>query len=200
MSLTTFVMEQPIGYRLWQAPFAEQKLAPLLRHNDMATIQRVLDVGCGPGTNTHHFARADYLGIDINQKYIDSARRRHGRTFVVADVTKYRVTDDQRFDCILVNSFLHHVATPDVERILAHLASLLTPDGHVHILDLVLPPSASISRLLARWDRGEFPRPLNEWERIFASAFGPIVFEPYTLTGAGIDLWSMVYFKGRART
>lgn len=200
MSLATFIMEQPIGYRLWQAPFAERKLAPLFRHNDLAGIQRVLDVGCGPGTNTHHFARVDYLGIDINEKYIDSARRRYGRAFVVADVTRYRVADDQRFDCVLVNSFLHHVATPDVQRILAHLESLLTPDGHVHILDLVLPSNASLGRLLARWDRGDFPRPLSEWERLFTSAFEPIVFEPYILRGAGVGLWNMVYFKGRART
>ena len=79
MKLHARVMENTLAYRLWQAPFAEQKLAPLFAHNDLRAVRRVLDVGCGPGTNTPHFADADYLGIDFNAAYIDSARRRHGR-------------------------------------------------------------------------------------------------------------------------
>jgi trans-aconitate methyltransferase len=193
------VMENTLAYRIWQAPFAERKLGPLFAHNDLSRARRVLDVGCGPGTNTHHFAGADYLGIDFNPDYIESARRRHGREFLVADVTRYEVPPDQRFDLILANSLFHHIDTPDTRRILAHLATLLSDDGHVHILDLVLPEAPSVSRVLARADRGDYPRPLEEWREIFESAFETVVFEPYPLGAAGMTLWNMVYFKGRAR-
>jgi SAM-dependent methyltransferase len=193
------VMENTLAYRVWQAPFAERKLAPFLAHNDLSRARRVLDVGCGPGTNTHHFANADYLGIDFNAAYIESARARHGREFIVADVTKYEVAPDQRFDLIIANSLFHHIDTANTQRILAHLATLLSDDGHVHILDLVLPPRPSISRFLARADRGDFPRPLEEWRDIFTRAFEPVVFEPYPLGAAGMTLWNMIYFKGRAR-
>ena len=193
------VMENTLAYRLWQAPFAERKLAPLFAHNDMARMRRVLDVGCGPGTNTQHFAHADYLGIDFNPAYIESARQRHGREFIVADVTKYEVAPEQRFDLILANSLFHHIDAANTVRILAHLATLLSDDGHVHVLDLVLPPRPSIARFLARADRGEYPRPLEEWRDIFTRAFEPVVVEPYSLGVAGMTLWSMVYFKGRAR-
>jgi SAM-dependent methyltransferase len=192
-------MEWTWAYRLWQAPVAERKLAPVLAHNDLRSVRRVLDVGCGPGTNTHHFRHADYLGIDINPAYIASARRRHGRPFVVADVTTYTVQDDRRFDFIFVNSFLHHVDTASAERVLQHLHSLLTEDGHVHIIDLVLPAHRSIARFLARMDRGDFPRPLEEWRRLFSSHYEPVVFEPYALSAFDVPLWSLVYFKGRAR-
>jgi trans-aconitate methyltransferase len=193
------LMEFTFAYRLWQAPFAEQKLAPLWAHNDIARARRVLDVGCGPGTNTHHFAGADYLGLDFNPAYIDSARRRHGREFIVADVTKYEVAPDRRFDLILANSLFHHIDTPNTKRILAHLATLLSDEGHVHVFDLVLPPRWSVSRMLARLDRGDFPRPIEEWRALFTEAFEPVVFEPYPLGAAGTTLWNMVYFKGRAR-
>ena len=193
------VMENTLAYRLWQAPFAERKLAPLFAHNDMARVRRVLDVGCGPGTNTQHFAHAEYLGIDFNPAYIESARQRHGREFIVADVTTYEVAPERRFDLILANSLLHHIDTANTERILAHLATLLTDDGHIHVLDLVLPPRPTISRFLARADRGDFPRPLEEWRDLFTRAFEPVVFEPYSLGVAGMTLWSMIYFKGRAR-
>jgi trans-aconitate methyltransferase len=193
------ILEHTLAYRVWQAPFAERKLLPFLAHNDVRRARRVLDVGCGPGTNTHHFAGADYLGIDFNPSYVESARRRHGREFIVADITRFQVAPDQRFDLILANSLLHHIDDASTHHILAHLATLLTEDGHVHILDLVLPTRPSVSRLLARADRGDYPRPLEQWRAIFTAAFEPVVFEPYPLGAAGVTLWNMVYFKGRAR-
>jgi SAM-dependent methyltransferase len=199
MSLKDALLERSLVYRAWQAPFAERKLAPLRAHNDLSRIRRVLDVGCGPGTNAPHFAHADYLGIDLNPRYVEDARRRHGRTFVAADVTEYRVDPAERFDFILVNSLFHHLDDAGTRRVLAHLAELLTDDGHVHVLDLVLPERATISRKLAEWDRGEHPRPLAAWRRLFEESFQTAVFEPYPLGALGVELWSMVYFKGRAR-
>src|SRR5260370_25127051 len=83
------LMDHPLVYRLWMAPFAERKLGPFIARNDLSRVHSVLDVGCGPGTNTHHFAGVDYLGIDFNPAYIETARRRHSRQFLVADVTTY---------------------------------------------------------------------------------------------------------------
>jgi SAM-dependent methyltransferase len=193
-------MEHTLAYRLWQAPFAEQKLGPVFAHNDgLRDVRRVLDVGSGPGTNTHHFAHADYLGVDHNPAYIEYARRRHRRSFLVADITQYDVAPGERFDFIFVNSFLHHVDDASAHRILSHLATLLTDDGHVHALELVLPERPSIARRLALWDRGEYARSLGEWRRLFEASLEPVVFQPYPLTAFGVTLWSMVYLKGRAR-
>jgi SAM-dependent methyltransferase len=188
------LMEHSLAYRLWQAPFAERKLAPLFAHNAVDAARRVLDVGCGPGTNAHHFAHADYLGLDFNPAYIESARRRYGRNFLVADVTKYEVPPDQRFDLILANSLFHHIDDASTRRILAQLPTLLSPDGFVHIFD-----RPSVSKFLARADRGDHPRPLEEWRSLFSASLEPVVFEAYPLGAAGLTLWNMVYFKGRAR-
>jgi SAM-dependent methyltransferase len=198
MSLTTSLLEHSLVYRLWQAPFAEAKLAPVRAHNDLGTVRRVLDVGCGPGTNAPHFMHTDYLGIDLNPRYIEDAKRRYARRFEVADVTTYRV-EGEPFDFILVNSLLHHLDDTGTRHLLSHLAALLAPGGHVHILELVLSPGPSPARLLARLDRGEHPRPLARWRMIFEEHFEPVVFEPYDLTLARVPLWHMVYFKGRAK-
>jgi SAM-dependent methyltransferase len=193
------VMENTLAYRLWQAPFVEEKFAPISEHNDLAQVRRVLDVGCGPGTNAAYFSGADYVGIDMNAKYVEHARRTFGRTFIAADVTQYRVSPGERFDFILLNSLLHHIDNDSVERLLAHLATLLTDDGHVHIIELVLPEQPSIARFLARADRGKHARPISEWQTILAKSFDPILFEPFTLRRLGVDLWRLLYFKGRAR-
>jgi len=192
------LLEIPWVYRTWQAPFQNQKLAPVLRHNDLNRVRRVLDVGCGPGTNAPHFRGMEYLGLDINAEYVAEARRRYGMRFEVADVTRYEV-DDQPFDFILVNSFFHHVDDDDTDRILGHLATLLTSDGRIHVLDLVLPPTASPARVLARMDRGDHPRPLDAWRELLGRHFEADVFEPYDLGVGGVPLWKMVYFRGRPR-
>ena len=192
------LMEVPWVYRWWQAPFAEAKLRPLLRHNDLSAVRRVLDVACGPGTNAPHFRHMDYLGLDINPEYVAQAANRYGMRFEVADVTQYRVSGEP-FDFVLVNSFFHHVDDTDADRILAHLASLLAADGAIHVLDLVLPARISPAWILARMDRGDHPRPLRAWEGLLGRHFEVEVLEPYDLGIMGIALWKMVYFKGRAR-
>ncbi len=198
MSLKDRVLEWAPIYRAWQRPFQNMKFGPILAHNEMDRIRRVLDVGCGPGTNAPYFSNCEYLGVDINPGYIASAKRRHGRKFVTADVTTFEL-ETEPFDFILVNSFFHHVPDAETDRILHHLGTLLSEEGHIHILDLVLPEGPSLARLLARWDRGDHPRPLPGWREIFEHHFEPVVFQPYSLGREGITFWNMVYFKGALR-
>jgi len=199
VSLVEAALGSPLVYRLWQAPFVEQKFRPIQAHNDLKAVRRVLDVGCGPGTNTAKFSECEYLGIDFNPRYIEQARRRHRRAFLVGDVTTYAAPPGERYDFILLNSLLHHLGAGDTRRILSRLSALLAEGGHVHVLELVLPGQPSVARWFARHDRGGFPRPLAEWQNIFTSIFDPTVFEPFSLAAFGVVLWEMVYFKGRAK-
>ena len=86
-----------------------------------------------------------------------------------------------------------------VNRVLKQAGSLLSDDGHIHVLDLVTPGEPGIARYLARKDRGQHPRPLEAWRDLFAECFEPTLFVPYPLKGLGVTLWNMVYFRGRAK-
>jgi SAM-dependent methyltransferase len=199
MSVTSRILEHTFVYRAWQAPFAEQKFLPVLERNDMTRARRVLDVACGPGTNTRHFAHADYLGIDVNPEYIRDAQRKYGREFLVADASKLDSVCKELFDFILVNSFLHHLNTSNVFEVLSSLDERLAPDGHIHVLEPILPEDHSVAEFLARWDRGHFIRPLPEWQSLFSKIFVQVLFEPYTIRAMGTVLWKMVYFKGKRK-
>ena len=194
------LLENQLVYRVWQAPFADVKFAPIERHNDLATAQRVLDVGCGPGTNAAKFTHTEYLGLDMNPNYVEAAQRRHQGRFAVADVRTYVPEAGARFDCVLLNSFLHHIDDRSCREILQRMATVLDDDGHIHIVDLVLPKRPNMARLLARLDRGDYARPLQEWRTLFARDFEVIVFEPYRISLLGLGLWELVYFKGRVKT
>src|SRR5258708_38730830 len=96
-SFLTYLLEQTPVYSLWQAPLITDKLTPVLAHNDMARVRRVLDVGWGPGTKTDFFRRADYLGVVINPPFIESPQRKHQRRFIVAPLTPYPDSDAVKF-------------------------------------------------------------------------------------------------------
>lgn len=190
------LLAHPAVYSAWQAPFAAQKFAPVERWLCGHEVRRILDVGCGAGTNAAHFTGVDYVGIDVNERYLQAARARFGGHFVQADLTSADLSPLGTFDMILVNSFFHHVTDSAVERILAQLSPRLTPDGTIHILDLVLPSRKSLAWLMAWLDRGPYARSIERWRVLFGDAFEPLLFEPYFFGGR---LWSMVYFQGRRK-
>jgi SAM-dependent methyltransferase len=190
------LLELPMVYRTWQAPFASAKLRPFLARGGVSRTRRVLDVGCGPGTNAPVFASCDYVGIDINPEYIRTASSHHRGRFVVGDVADERVLPDEHFDCVFANSLMHHLDDGVVRSLLRRMSRLTTPDGSVHVLDLVLPERASAARTMARLDRGRFARPLDAWRVLFTEHLRELHFEPYPLGLPGLPLWRMVYFVG----
>jgi SAM-dependent methyltransferase len=199
MAIRRFVdrlLEHPAVYAAWQAPQAAQKFAPVERRLARTNIRRVLDVGCGPGTNARRFTGADYLGIDINEDYLAIARRKHNGRFIQADLETADLSALGRFDTVLVNSFLHHLSDEAVGRILEQIRSLLEPAGTVHFLELVMPERRSLAMLMAKLDRGRYARPLAAWRALFEASFEQVAIEPYEYCGG---LWAMVYFQGRAR-
>lgn len=190
------LLELPLVYRSWQAPFASAKLKPFLAHLDLARTRRVLDIGCGPGTNARVFAGRDYVGIDINPEYIRTASSRHPGRWVVGDVTDEAIFPNEHFDCVFANSLMHHLDNGAVRNLLGRMARLTAPEGRVHVLDLVLPADASAGRLLARLDRGRFARPIEEWRTLFTEHLREEHFEPYAFGLPHLPLWQMVYFVG----
>lgn len=197
---TIRLLERPSVYLAWQRPFVSTKLEPVKRHNDFSTVRRVLDVGCGPGTNTGAFADIEYLGVDLNPSYIDYARRRHGRPFEVADVRTDAVPGKGTYDFVLLNSLLHHLDDNAVASLLSAIPDLVSDDGHVHVIELELPERRGLPRTLALSDRGEFPRSLPRWRELLTEHFDEVAFEPFPVPSRGPALWRMVYFKGRPRT
>ena len=192
------LLEFSLAYWAIQAPFAEKKLAPFVADEDVLRATSVLDVGCGPGTNTRHFAHTEYLGVDLSDSYVRNARRQYRRNFLAADVSRTFIRN-KTFDCILSNSLLHHLDDTAARQTLTNLREMLAPHGHVYILDLILPDTRSVAHALARADRGDFPRPLREWRELLSAFFEPVAFSPYPVGVLGLMLWDMVYFKGRLK-
>ena len=198
MNWVNSLLERPFAYRLWQAAFADRKVRPMLVHIPRRHDARVLDVGCGPGTNSRYFAPKGYVGIDINPRYIADAGRRHGGKFIAADVTTYPF-EESGFDAIIVNSLLHHLTDEEVNRLLERVSKLVGRDGRVHILELEVPERRSVASLLVRLDRGKYARSHGAWMAIFEKYFEPKLVQRFVLGVPMLPLWHMIYFNGASR-
>ena len=141
------------------------------RELDLRPGVRTLDLGCGPGAFADLFEDGDYVGVDLNARYIDHARRTRKGAFLVGDARRVELPD-HRFDQILVFGLLHHLPDEDVRAVMAECRRLLVPGGHLLAIEDV--PTLSrlnlVGHLIHRVENGEFIRPVEGYRRLYAEA------------------------------
>jgi len=97
-----------------------------------ASLDRVLEIGCGAGElfSNLRIETTNYRGVDISRKMIDSFRKRHGNLdLIVQDGDVYE--DDERYTLIFSNQVLQNF-TPDMfERHVAASTRMLAPGGRL---------------------------------------------------------------------
>ncbi len=147
-----------LGYHCWREldylP-ATRDLLPVALAEHVRAGQRALDVGC------HHGAAAVYLaslglsvlGVDINPRAIETARRRPDATslcrpeFIVADFLRDRVAAAGSLDVVVLNRFLTCLpALEDWQDALSRALELLTEGGLLYVGDFLLMPACPHNR------------------------------------------------------
>ena len=109
----------------------EYAINTILHYSGLYPGCSVLDVACGTGVLVPDYQKRGVgriVGIDISPWMLRIAKEKFqqdGVEFVCADAAEYDA--GERFDSIVVyNAFPHFV---DKEKLIAHLASMLKPDG-----------------------------------------------------------------------
>lgn len=193
MGIKDLIMAHPLSYRLVSSMVDRAKIKAISRlRNDLSGL-KVLDLGCGPGNSARLFRECDYIGIDINQRYIDIAARIYpGLNFIAGDVNQMEW--GAGFDIILINSFLHHLDDNEVSQILLKAAAALNQTGKVIIQEPLIPGKNEwCHQLMMRLDRGNYFRSLSGWKHLLEEAglfFNEIYF--YQLRVLGFKSYHMV--------
>ena len=145
--------------------------ATIRRELDLGPGARTLDLGCGPGAFSDLLEAGDYVGVDLNARYIDHARRTRKGAFIVSDATHVDLPDG-RFNQILIFGLLHHLPDAEVRKVLAECRRLLSTGGRVLVIEDI--PAVSrlnlIGHLIHRVENGEFIRPVEDYRRLYAEA------------------------------
>ena len=111
---------------------------PELMGFDKFAGQRLLEVGCGMGTDLLQFARggAKVSGVDLTPRSIETSRQHlsvYGERgdFAVADCERLPF-DEASFDVVYSNGVLHH--TPDTAGAVGEIHRVLRPGGQARVM------------------------------------------------------------------
>jgi len=185
---------------------------------------KVLEIGCGLGTDGAQFAEAgaDYTGVDLTEAAVELARKRFelfglpGK-FQTADAESLDFPDES-FDLVYSHGVLHH--TPETGRAIREIHRVLRPGGRAVVMlyhrdsynyriNISLLRRAGAQLLRADWGiklvhsiTGEPIDSLREHARLLqterGSYLGPQEFLNQNTDGAGNPL-ARVYSRAEAR-
>lgn len=123
--------------------------------------KRVLEIGCGIGTDAVNFARAGakYTGIDLSAESIALAKKRFEVYGLEGEFFEYNAEDlniafdpHEKFDLIYSFGVIHHAPRPP--KIVKCLPGLLAPGGEVKVM-LYAKNSWKNILINAGWDQPE---------------------------------------------
>jgi SAM-dependent methyltransferase len=169
------VLANPTAYRLWWTAVGGPDWARILvsQYVQAKAGARILEIGCGPGNIADYLTDYEYVGFDLNAKYIEVAKRRFPKArFVCERVSQFSLVDKQSFDVVLAIGILHHLDDGEASQLFRIAHDALRGSGKLVTLDGVWTKSQSAATrwLLAR-DRGKHIRSEQEYVNIAASVF-----------------------------
>jgi ubiquinone/menaquinone biosynthesis C-methylase UbiE len=95
---------------------------------------RVLEIGCGTGSDLLQFAKHGALatGIDVTRRHVELARRRVGDLAVVLEAdARHLPLEDGSFDYVYSHGVLHHSDEP--QQVVREIFRVLRPGGRINI-------------------------------------------------------------------
>jgi ubiquinone/menaquinone biosynthesis C-methylase UbiE len=154
--------------------------------------ERVLDICCGIGEFAGEVA-GEYLGIDLNPRFVEAASRRWAGTarksFRVMDALRMDLSDRQ-FDHTMWINGLHHFSDGDAVRLLREIARVTRT--RVLIIDTDGTPRGLVWRALLAADRGDWMRTPEAQRRLIGSVLPIRHVVPYRVG----FYWEVLYDCG----
>ena len=103
----------------------------------------------------------DYVGIDLNPRYIASAQARYGTrgTFVCQSVSEILINQKHSFDLVMAHGLVHHLDDHEADQLFQVAAQALKPGGRFLTVDgCFVDGQSRVANWMLRNDRGRFVR------------------------------------------
>jgi SAM-dependent methyltransferase len=178
-----FLLDSPFVYLAFQSLIgAKGARKKCLDEYIRATAgQRILDVGCGPGFVLDYLPPVDYVGFDINERYVRYAQAKYGDrgTFHCRYLDFDNAEMLGKFDWVLLNGVVHHIDDAGVRVLFQILAGCLKPDGALLTLDGCYQDIMSpISHFMLDHDRGKHIRTQEQYKQLACERFTDVSLYP----------------------
>jgi demethylmenaquinone methyltransferase/2-methoxy-6-polyprenyl-1,4-benzoquinol methylase/phosphoethanolamine N-methyltransferase len=155
---SSIVIHRSTVYDLFLGRLIRTSDAEILARADVASGDRLLDVGTGPGCLALSAAKlvrpgGRAVGIDASPEMIAraqmvAARRRSEAEYLVATAESLPFEDDS-FDVVVSRLVFHHLPGDLKQRALSEMARVLRPNGRLFVADLASPTAKHAHHLVA---------------------------------------------------
>ena len=138
---------------------------------------RVLDIGCGTGDFVTYLPGVSYVGTDLSEAYIDSARQHYGDRgrFLLGRIADLDPAELGEFDVVVAVGVLHHIDEDEALHLFESASSVLAPGGRLVTLDTSYTPTMSrAARFLVSRDRGQSILTPDGYESLARRAFAEV--------------------------
>ena len=152
--------------------FGYAKLYLFTKYLPYSPGRKILDLGCGPGTNTQYFKALDYLGIDICEPYIKKAASDYpDYQFYCGNFLNLGDEYNNSFDIILMSGLLHHLPDNIVIQFLEKSYATLREGGSlIAIENCLVAEQSPLKRKVILLDRGEYVRTSAELDALLSKS------------------------------
>lgn len=171
----TSLLESPTVYRIFGAAiggkFRDRYVSEYVQPR---SGDRILDLGCGPGDILDHLPEVRYLGVDMDSRYIEAARKRFGKLgeFRCESATETVLREPASFDVVMANGVLHHLDDAEVHKVMNLAKSALKPGGRLVTHDgAFIPEQTTFEAMLLKRDRGRFVRAVDQYVQLARATF-----------------------------
>ena len=172
------ILNLPWAYQMWGSVVGSDGYRKTLakEHIRARTSDRILDVGCGPGSMVSYLPRSEYVGFDVNPDYIQQARQRFPEAHFTCDrVNEYNLPQSEYFDIVIALGILHHLEDKEAVQLFRMARRTLKPQGRLITLDGVWVAGQSrFARFLLSRDRGRFVRRAEQYVALASTSFSTV--------------------------
>jgi cyclopropane fatty-acyl-phospholipid synthase-like methyltransferase len=134
---------------------------------------RILEIGCGPGSIVPYLPESEYVGFDASPSYIRKAQRRFPQLkFICQRVSQYSLPQQSYFDVVLALGIVHHLDNAEARQLFQIAHDALKPGGKLVTMDGVYcPDQSSVARFFLDRDRGRFIRTEEQYRQLASGVF-----------------------------
>ncbi len=160
--------------------------------------KKILDFGCGTGSQAVFFEPKLYYGVDIDEKRIQAARKNFPKhLFFLQNENKIKF-EDNFFDVILAIAVLHHISDKKLSFYIDEFCRILKKDGVIISVEPCIFPKSNLrNKLMKFFDQGKFIRTEKEYKSFFDKRFLFSTHKKFETKKNFFNFYNIIFFSAK---
>ena len=136
---------------------------------------KVLDFGCGIGSNSKLFHYDDYIGVEVDESRVLSSRPKYPKSkfkqipFISKPDDKIPF-EDNSFDLVFISLCLHHIDSDTCKLLFKEFSRVLNHNGKIIGIEPCIISEKYFSNIFMNIiDAGDYILPIEQYKQIYSS-------------------------------